>query len=47
MDQTAFSLADIENYHDGVDVDMGAVIDHAIIVVSLALKSRPGPWSEV
>ena len=38
MDQTAFSLADIENYHDGVDVDMGAVIDHAIIVESLCAQ---------
>ena len=48
MDQTAFSLADIENYHDGVDVDMSTVIEHAIIVVSLcaqkvgqALEAKP------
>ena len=48
MEQTAFSLADTENYHDGLSVDMSAVLENAIGLVSLcaskvgdALGSKP------
>ena len=48
MEQTVFSLADTDNYHDGMDVDMSAIIDHSIIVISLcalkvssALEAKP------